>query len=134
MKKDRIRLLQYAVGWGIGLWLIGYCLGIIFFAVFPTELIGWLIMPIGVALTLAVLLRVKDEPLSFYVVLSVVWALLAVILDYVLIVNLFNPPDGYYKTDVYVYYALTLSLPLIVGVWTRRGVRELQSRDAKASP
>jgi len=36
--------------------------------------------------------------------------------------------------DYTVNYALTLSLPLIVGVWTRRGVRELESRDAKASP
>ncbi len=119
MNRTAIRLLLYAVGWGVGLWLIGYVLGILLFAVLPTALIGWVIMPIGVALTIAVLLRVKREPLWFYATLSVVWMVLAVILDYTLIVKLFSPPDGYYKPDVYLYYALTFLLPLLVGAYVR---------------
>jgi hypothetical protein len=119
MNRTAIRLLQYAVGWGIGLWLIGYVLGIVFFAALPAPLIGWIIMPIGVALTIAVLLRVKREPPWFYATLSVVWTALAVLLDYILIVKLLSPPDGYYKPDVYLYYALTFVLPLLVGAYTR---------------
>ena len=116
MSRSAIRILQYAVGWGFGLWLIGYVLGIVLFAILPTSVLGWVIMPIGVALTIAVLLRVKREPLWFYATLSVVWTALAVILDYAFIVNAFSPADGYYKPDVYLYYALTFLLPLGVGV------------------
>lgn len=119
MNRTAIRLAQYAIGWGIGLWLIGYLLGIVFFAVLPTALIGWVIMPIGLVLTVAVLLRVKSEPLWFYATLSVVWTILAMILDYVLIVKLFSPPDGYYKPDVYLYYVLTFLLPLLVGAYRK---------------
>jgi hypothetical protein len=119
MNRTTIRLLQYAVGCGIGLWLVGYVLGIVFFAVLPTALIGWIILPIGVALTIAVLLRVKREPLWFYAILSGVWTALAIILDFVLIVKLFSPLDGYYKPDVYLYYALTFLLPLLVGAYRR---------------
>ena len=35
--------------------------------------------------------------------------------DYLLIVKVFSPPDGYYKLDVYLYYALTFIMPLVVG-------------------
>jgi hypothetical protein len=119
MTRTAIRLLRYAAGWGIGLWLIGYVLGIVFFVALPATLIGWIILPIGVAMTIAVLRRVKHEPLCFYATLSVVWTALAVILDYVLIVKLLSPRDGYYKPDVYLYYALSFLLPLLVGAYTR---------------
>ena len=118
MSQSAIRILQYAVGWGFGLWLIGYALGIVLFAVVPTAVIGWIIMPIGVALTIMVLLRVKREPLRVYAIFSVVWTTLAVILDYLFIVKAFSPADGYYKADVYLYYVLTFLVPLIVGVVT----------------
>ena len=36
----------------------------------------------------------------------------AIVLDYLLIVKALNPADGYYKLDVYLYYALTFILPL----------------------
>jgi hypothetical protein len=36
------------------------------------------------------------------------------------IVKLLNPADGYYKADVYLYYALTFISPLIVGWWKER--------------
>ena len=116
MSQSAIRILQYAAGWGFGLWLFGYALGIVLFAMVPTAAIGWIITPIGVSLTIAVLLRVKREPLWFYALLSVAWTVLAVSLDYAFIVKAFSPTDGYYKPDVYLYYALTFLLPLIVGV------------------
>ena len=131
MSTNGNRLLRYAFGWGSGLWLIGYLLGIVLFAFVPAALIGWIITPIGVVITVWVLLRVKGEPLWFYAMLSAVWTLLAVILDYVFIVKAFNPSDGYYKADVYLYYALTFLLPVIIGWWTN--VRTSASRSHTAA-
>jgi len=39
------------------------------------------------------------------------------------IVKAFKPADGYYKLDVYLYYALTFALPLIVG-WRKKLIRK----------
>jgi len=102
--------------WGFILWLIGYVLGFIFFAFVPANLIGWAIMPIGIAVTLWVLLKkIQREKFQCYVGLAVIWTLLAVILDYIFIVKMLHPADGYYKSDVYLYYTLTFILPILVG-------------------
>ena len=112
------RPLKDALGWGIGLWLLGYVMGIILFFVLPTSLIGWVIMPIGVAATTGVLLKkVKGDTLKDYLVLAVAWTLIAVGFDYVFIVQALQPEDGYYKLDVYLYYALTFLIPLALGRW-----------------
>ena len=114
----RERLLWDALGWGIALWLVGYILGLVLFALVPTSVIGWVISPIGVAITLWVLLtRIKARSLRSFATLSVVWTLIAVLFDYLFIVKAFNPSDGYYKPDVYLYYALTFLLPLGIGWW-----------------
>ncbi len=110
------QFLKDALGWGIGLWLIGYILGFVFFAIVPKDLIGWVIMPIGVIITLWVLFRkVKGESIKYYFLLAVVWTLVAVVFDYFFLVKALKPADGYYKLDVYLYYALTFILPLVVG-------------------
>lgn len=49
--------------------------------------------------------------------MAVVWTMLAVALDYLLIVRAFHPSDGYYKADVYLYYSLMFVMPLAVGWW-----------------
>lgn len=117
------QLLWDALGWGFLLWLIGYVLGFILFFVVNPSLLGWVIMPIGVVIALWVLLKkVKGETLRHYLTLAVVWAVMAVVLDYLFIVKALKPADGYYKLDVYVYYALTFLLPLIAFGWkTSRG-------------
>ena len=61
--------------------------------------------------------RVKVGPLRHFVILAVVWTVIAVAFDYVFIVKAFSPPDGYYKLDVYLYYVLTFATPLAVGWW-----------------
>ena len=112
------RFLKDAFGWGTLLWLIGYILGFILFFIVPPAMIGWAITPIGVAVTLWVLLKkVKGDTLKYYSAISAVWTALAVILDYFLLVRLLNPADGYYKPDVYLYYILTFLLPICVGWW-----------------
>ena len=112
------QLTKDALGWGIVLWLIGYILGFVFFFILPTALMGWAIMPIGVVITLWVLIKkVKSEDFRYYLLLGVFWTAMAVILDYLFIVKALSPAGGYYKPDVYLYYALTFIIPLIVGWW-----------------
>jgi len=110
------QILFDTLGWGIILWLIGYILGIVLFMIAPVPLIGWVILPIGTVIALFVLFKkIKSSSLNYYLLIAVLWTLIAITFDYFLLVKLFNPPDGYYKFDVYLYYALTFSLPLIVG-------------------
>ena len=73
-------------------------------------------MPIGIVITLWVLYRkIHSEKFNYFLKLGVVWTVMAVILDYIFIVIMFAPEDGYYKLDVYFYYLFTLTLPLLVG-------------------
>ena len=105
-----------AFGWGFILWIIGYVLGIIFFAVVPPNMIGWVIMPIGIIITLWVLFKkINTGSMKYYLWLAIVWTLIAVIFDYFFLVKVFKPADGYYKLDVYLYYVLTFVMPLVVG-------------------
>ena len=54
--------------------------------------------------------------------MALVWTFIAVVGDYLFIVKAFKPADGYYKLDVYLYYALTLAIPLFAG-WRRTSRR-----------
>ena len=114
------QFLKDTLGWGFILWLIGYILGIILFFILPPSLIGWVIMPIGLMITLWVLLKkVKIGDFRYYVILATVWTVIAIAFDYIFIVKAFNPSDGYYKPDVYLYYSLTFIVPLIIGWWKK---------------
>ena len=107
------------IGWGIILWLVGYVLGIVLFSMVPPSLIGWIIMPIGIIITLWVLLK-KVQLASFqqFLLLAFSWTLIAIVFDYIFLVKIFKPADGYYKLDVYLYYIITFILPLIIG-WNK---------------
>lgn len=110
------QILKDTLGWGFALWLIGYVLGFILFFVVPISIMGWVIMPIGIIITLCVLLKkVKNNSFRYYLLLAVVWTLIAIVFDYFFLVKILKPTDGYYKLDVYLYYGLTFTLPLIIG-------------------
>ena len=114
------QLLKDSLGWGIVLWLIGYILGIVFFFIVPQNLIGYFITPIGIIITFWVLFKkIKSNSLNHYLVLSFSWMLIAIVLDYFFIVKGFNSGQNYYKVDVYLYYALTFTMPLIAG-WKKK--------------
>lgn len=118
MKKNQF--LKDALGWGFTLWLVGYVLGIVLYFYLPTDVIGWIITPFGIAITLVVLFtRNKSATLNYYLRLAIAWTLIAVVFDYLFIVKTFHPADGYYKTDVYIYYLSTFILPIVAG-WLRR--------------
>lgn len=110
------QIIRDGIGWGAGLWLIGYILGIILFMMVPPALLGWIITPIGTAITLWVLTKkISSNNFFHYAAIAVLWTILAVVLDYFLLVRIFKPADGYYKLDVYIYYTLTFLLPVMVG-------------------
>lgn len=110
------RLLKDALIWGFTLWLIGYILGIILFMVVLPSILGWVIMPIGVVITLWVLFkRIKGTSFQYYLILGATWTIIAIVFDYFFLVKVFKPADGYYKLDVYLYYLLTFILPLVAG-------------------
>lgn len=109
------------LGWGFIVWLVGYILGFALVFIVPVSMVGWVVMPFGVAFTLWVLYKkVATDSTSKRVALAIVWTVLAVVLDYLFIVQAFHPADGYYKLDVYAYYALTFILPFVVGALKKR--------------
>lgn len=109
------QLVKEGLLWGVVLWLIGYVLGFVLFAFVSVSMIGWLVSPIGIVITVWVLIkRIHGVSASYYLYLGAMWALIAIVLDYFLLVQLLKPADGYYKLDVYLYYLLTLLLPVIV--------------------
>jgi len=110
------QLIKNTLGWGFVLWLVGYILGILLFAIVPANLIGVIITPIGIAITLWVLFKkIKAEKISDYLIIAIAWTLIAIICDYFFLVKAFKPADGYYKLDVYLYYLITFVLPMLVG-------------------
>ena len=122
------QIFKDTIGWGVALWLIGYVLGIVLFPVVAPSMIGWVIMPIGIAVTLwALFKKVKSESFKDYFLIAFVWTLLAIILDYLFLVMVFKPVDGYYKLDVYLYYVLTFVLPIVVG-WYRSQQKNIDLR------
>lgn len=112
------QLLKDVFGWGFIVWLVGYILGFLFFFAVPQEYLGWVIMPFGVLFALWVLFR--RVTYDGYILIALVWTAMAFVLDYIFIVKVLKPADGYYKLDVYVYYLLTFALPLIVGRWKKK--------------
>jgi hypothetical protein len=114
------QFLKDSLLWGFILWLIGYVLGFVFFAIVPQDQIGWYIMPIGIIITLLVAFKfIKSNDWKYYAKVGVIWTITAIVLDYVGIVKLLNS-TSYYKLDVYVYYGLTLILPILVGLYKGR--------------
>lgn len=112
------KLLMDSFGWGFVVWLMGYGLGIVFFTIVPHSLIGWFVTPIGIVVALFVLFKkIKVRPLNYYLLISIIWAAIAIFCDYFFLVTAFKPIDGYYKLDVFLYYVITFSLPLIVGAF-----------------
>lgn len=110
------KFLKDFLGWGVGLWLFGYILGFVFFMFVPKDFLGWAIMPFGVAATLWVLFKkIKGDSIQYYLMLGIAWTLIAVVFDYLFLVKMLKPTDGYYKLDVYLYYLLTFTLPVVVG-------------------
>ncbi len=109
------QFIKEGIGWGVGMWVVGYILGIILFPLVSQSYIGWIIMPIGTLMTCWVALKkVKAPSFGQYLLVAIAWTLIAVVCDYFFLVKVFKPTN-YYKLDVYVYYALTFAIPIWAG-------------------
>ena len=76
---------------------------------------------LAAALTCLVLWKwVRVDSIRDSLLLGVAWSAVAIACDYVFLVKLLNPPDGYYKFDVYLYYLLMFALP-VASARLRRG-------------
>lgn len=126
METNKGKIFLNTVLWGIALWLFGYVLGLVFFAFVPKELIGWFVMPLGILVTLWVLIKkIKREKFGCYIGLAIFWTIIAIGFDYLFLVKMLNASD-YYKFDVYLYYVLTFVLPIIVGWYKFKRVEKTQ--------
>lgn len=115
METNKGKIFLNTVLWGFALWLFGYILGFIFFAFVPKDSLGWYILPFGIIATLWVLFKkIHREKFGCYVGLGFVWTIMAIVLDYFFLVKMLSAVN-YYKIDVYIYYILTLALPIAVG-------------------
>lgn len=113
--------LKNSLVWGFVLWVIGWVLGVVLFMTPAKPFMGWIITPIGALITLWVLFKKVDRQTYLeYFKVGIIWTIMAIILDYLFNVLLFNIGTAYYKLDIYTYYTLTLLLPLIFAAYKLR--------------
>jgi hypothetical protein len=107
-----------AVLLGSAIWLIGYIISIILYGFVPSSLLGWILFVLLTPLTVYIAylrFRNRKETTGYYIVVALVWVILAVVFDYLFIVKALNA-QNYYKADVFVYYLVTFLVPFAVGL------------------
>jgi len=116
------QVIKDTAGLGTGLWLIGYLASLVLFFTPYAGVMGWILLGIFTPITIAITwwwFRERETlPLQYYAGVGVAWVLIAVVLDYLFIVQLFQAT--YYEADVFVYYALTFLIPVGVGLYLQR--------------
>jgi hypothetical protein len=108
--------LKDLLGVGTIIWLIGYLTSIVLFFSPFAGIMGWIITPVFTPVTVVVTwwwFRLRSLSLLYYITVGVVWTVIAVVFDYLFIVQLFQAE--YYGPDVFLYYALTFLIPVAVG-------------------
>ncbi len=117
------------IAWGVGLWLLGFALGMLFFPFIPVQYLGLAIAPIALAATIWVCTRQfrgKGDSVLYLLAVGAAWLLIAFAFDYIFLVQAFNI-QGYYDYDVLFYYLATLFMPIIVGQWNTQATRSVSS-------
>ncbi|MBM3942125.1 MAG: hypothetical protein FJ316_04220 [SAR202 cluster bacterium] len=112
------RMLLGTIGWGLILWAVGFGLGMMLFSFVPIKFIGWPILAVLLPVTaLAAYKRLHNTNtfLWYYLLVAAVWVSVAIVLDYVFLVQAFNA-QGYYDLDVTIYYVATFFIPLVTGL------------------
>ena len=106
-----------AAGLGTAFWLVGYIASMVLFFTPFAGLMGWIMTAVFTPVTIAITwwwFRARRLPLSYYVTVGIAWTLIAMVFDYLFIVLLFQA--DYYRPHVFIYYALTLLIPVGVGL------------------
>jgi len=114
--------IKDTAGLGTVLWLIGYLASMALFFSPLAGIMGWILLAIFTPVTIAIawwwFSKRERLPLQYYAGVGVAWTLIAVVLDYLFIVLLFQAT--YYGPDVFVYYVLTFLIPVGVGMYLVR--------------
>ena len=114
--------IKDTAGLGTVLWLIGYLASLALFFTPLAGIMGWILLVIFTPITIAIAwwwFRPRERlSLQYYAGVGVAWMLIAVVLDYLFIVLLFQAT--YYGPDVFVYYAVTVLIPVGVGLYLIR--------------
>jgi hypothetical protein len=119
------QILKDTAGLGTGLWLIGYLASLLLFFSPFAAIMGWILLVVFTPVTIAVAwwwFRARDLALTYYAGVGAAWTVIAVVLDYLFIVLLFQAT--YYGPDVFVYYAVTFLIPVGVGLYLIRARNE----------
>jgi len=111
-----------AAGLGTSLWLIGYLASLVLFYTPYAGIMGWILIAIFTPVTIVIAWwwfgKREPLPLQYYALVGIAWMLIAVLLDYLFIVLLFQA--SYYEPDVVVYYTVTFLIPVGVGLYLNR--------------
>jgi hypothetical protein len=113
-------------GLGTALWLIGYLASLVLFYTPYAGIMGWILIAIFTPVTIVIAWwwfgKREPLPLQYYALVGIAWMLIAVLLDYLFIVLLFQA--SYYEPDVVVYYTVTFLIPVGVGIYLNRTRKE----------
>ena len=111
---------------GTALWLIGYLASLVLFFTPYAGVMGWILLAVFTPVTIVIVLwwfRKRERlPLQYYAGVGIAWVLIAIVLDYLFIVLLFQA--NYYGIDVFVYYGVIFLIPVGVGLFLNRSRNE----------
>jgi drug/metabolite transporter (DMT)-like permease len=120
------QLMKDTAGLGTALWLVGYLASLVLFFSPYAGVMGWILIAFFTPVTIVIVwwwFRKRERlSLQYYAGTGVAWVLIAIVLDYLFIVLLFQA--NYYGTDVFVYYAVTFLIPAVVGLFLNRSRNE----------
>jgi hypothetical protein len=117
------QILRDTLGMGALLWLAGYLASMaVYFSPLSYAVWGRVVLILYIPAAAWVAWRYftgRDLSLPYYTGVGITWSLIAVVLDYPLIVLRFEAWQ-YYTPDVYLYYAVMFLIPVGVGMYLRR--------------
>jgi hypothetical protein len=114
--------IKDTAGLGSFFWLTGYIASMVLFFSPVAGIMGWILLVVFTPVTVAITwwwFRSRERlPLQYYAGIGLGWMLIAMVLDFLFIVLLFQ--TAYYKPDVFVYYLVTFLIPVGVGLYLNR--------------
>jgi hypothetical protein len=124
-------VLKDTAGLGTFFWLLGYLASLaLYFSPVPYS-IGWVLLVIFTPFTIGVTWWWFNQrerlPLQYYAGVGIAWTLIAIVLDYLFIVLLFNAAE-YYMPDVLLYYVLMFFIQGGVGLYLHRKTAGMEER------
>ena len=124
-------VLKDTAGLGTFLWLIGYFASMVLYFTPLSGTMGWILIAVFTPFTLLVtwwwFVKRERHPLHYFAGVGGAWMVIAVVLDYLFIVRLFNATT-YYAPDVFLYYMLVFLIPVGVGWYLNRAGPVAQHR------